>query len=297
MGYAGASRAACAWLIGLAMLSAVMPALAASGEQASKETVVVTGQRRYDKDRLEDVLIPQFIQTHGTYTHIDQLSRWRTPVCPVVIGLKPPLDKTLIARVRDVAAKVGAPVAASCETDVEIFFTDQPQALLDGFVKRHPFVLGYHYIPEENELKTIHYPIQAWYITATKGGTVRYIDDAYGPTPPGCAGSRLTHCLRSEIVNVLVIADLTKLEGKPLGPISDYIAMVVLSRARTLDACGELPSIMDLLAPACGEVRPEALTFADDAYLKALYDINMGTIGSTERAEIDFRMRRAIEKQ
>jgi hypothetical protein len=73
------------------------------------------------------------------------------------------------------------------------------------------------------------------------------------------------------MVHVLIVADLHKFVGYEIGSIADYIAMLVLSQTRQQDACGQLPSILDLLAPQCGRERPTAVTAGDLAFLRALY--------------------------
>jgi hypothetical protein len=112
-----------------------------------------------------------------------------------------------------------------------------------------------------------------------------------GKTVPGCAGSRLTHCLSSLFANVLIVADGKALEGRHLGPVADYIAMLVLSQPRSLDGCDALPSILDLTSSGCdGRPAPDALTIDDIAYLKALYRTNLETVYTLEKADVATKM-------
>jgi hypothetical protein len=70
--------------------------------------------------------------------------------------------------------------------------------------------------------------------------------------------------------------------------------MLALTRS-ALGGCNELPSVIDLLSRDCGErPPPQAVTTADEAYLKALYASNLEMNVSLERGEIHDRMLRQI---
>lgn len=279
---------------------------AASDSTAELDTVGVTAPKRYDTHQLEATIIPAFVASHGATTRIGQLARWRADLCPDTTGLPDASSAFVTARVKEIAASVGAPVKEPCEHNVQITFTTQPQKLLNEYTRRANWALGYHYASQTEELATVRHPIQAWYVTATQSSSfsalapgatgLALIDSAYGSTPPGDPGSRLTSHLSSEFFHVLVVVDLHKVEGYELGPVSDYIAMLVLSQPQSLEDCSDLPSILDLWSPACGtRPKPLALTPADAAYLKALYDINMEANYSFERSGISTRMIKDIE--
>ena len=227
------------------------------------------------------------------------MTRWRQPVCPTTLGLSPAMNEFVTERVKDVAAEVGAP-KGKCQSDVVIVFTSEPQKLLDSMRAKAPALLGFHYPAQLKRIATLTHPIQAWYTTATAGGDRSAgmgglaasnlagpigagegpggatIDDGCCGTPGGCAGSRLTECLSNQIVAVVVIADRKQVDERPIGPIADYIAMLVLSKVDLDGDCGELASIVNLMSPKCADdVRPDVLTGADIAFLKALYQINM----------------------
>jgi len=258
--------------------------------------VVVTGQRQYDRQQLEAVLIPHFIRSHGAATRIGQLARWRESICPTTEGLSSVSDSVISARVREIAANVGAPVKEPCEHNVQISFTSEPQKLVDAYALSADWVLGYHYASQRQRLITVQHPIQAWYATATRGYTgTALVDSEFGSIPSGNVDSRLTSGLSSEFFHVLVIVDLKKVVGYQIGQIADYVAMLVLSQPQSLEDCSDLPSILDLWSAACdSRSKPPALTIADRAYLKALYDINMEAVVSLERSEISNRMRQEI---
>jgi hypothetical protein len=112
-----------------------------------------------------------------------------------------------------------------------------------------------------------------------------------GIAPSGMPGSYLSKSLTSELLHVFVIVDSRKVAGDSLRSISDYIAMLALTWMGSLDDCGELPSIIDLLSSGCDERdRPQALTDADTAYLKALYSSDLEMNLNIEQVDMRDRM-------
>ena len=257
--------------------------------------VTVTGHAQYSKHQLEETIIPEFIRTHGTFTRIGQFSRWRLDVCPTTEGLPSSSNQFVSARLREIAAEVGAPTAEPCKQNVEIVFTNNPQQILDDISRHHQWALGFHYASQATQLATVRYPIQAWYVTATRRGIgLPLVDSEFGGYG-GVTPSVFSQGLSSEFLHVLVVVDLNKVGGHEIGLIADYVAMLALSNP-SLEDCSELPSVLDLWSSACGNrTKPATLTSADIAYLKALYDINMEYNGSFERFESSNRMRRDID--
>ena len=187
----------------------------------------------------------------------------------------------------DVARAAGAPTESAgkkCPITVEILFTNEPQALLDGVAKAYPLRLGFYPASLARQMTTFSGPVQAWYETATRsmetqllisstGSQANAADQSFGGggasnappllsgaqidsavtamglQPSGITGSRLTgNRLRSEFVHVLIIADSRRLARYPLKSVADYLVMVSLTRMAQLDRCAPLPSITDLLA-------------------------------------------------
>ena len=193
-----------------------------------------------------------------------------------------------------------------------MLFTDRPQTIVDTLASRtHGQVLGLHFVGETQALIRVTRPVQAWYITGTSGDDnsqdkridpdatvdsehahVR-IDQAYGGELDTGTGSLVPPQNRSQFVNVLIVVDAGKLAGHEIGPVADYIAMLALSQAATLDACSPLPSILDVFAAHCTtRPTPTALTDSDLAFLKALYSSDLSTSGSFARTRVAHAMAR-----
>jgi hypothetical protein len=230
------------------------------------------------------------------------LSRWAAPVCPQTGGLSAPFDAYVSARVKAVAASIGAPLEKHpnrnfpCKTNLLIVFTTTPQTLMDNVRKHHPQMLGFHYAAQAQRLATVSHPIQAWYMTGTapEGGNVE-VDDEFHRLPTGSAGSRLTSRISSQFVGVLVVIDASKIVGHQIGAIADSAAMLSLAHATQAKGCSELPTILDFLNPDCpASADPPGLTRYDVAYLKGLYSTNPEEYLAAQRSEIGSRILREV---
>ncbi len=226
-------------------------------------------------------------------------------------------------------------VGETCAVDIEIVFTAQPQQLLDHIATAYPILLGSSrsagdttfrhaiqswYVTGTRAVDGVNLPDASFgnANTAATGNPADGMRDMdmqiTGPTAPpfsaglqidvpggegtavtGLAGSHFTKGLTSEFVHVFVIVDSGKVAGDSLRSISDYIAMLALTRMGSLDGCNDLPSIIDLLSSGCGErEKPQTLTDADTAYLKALYSADLEMNLNIERGDMRDRMVKVI---
>ena len=260
-----------------------------------------------------------FVVSHATAPNpeIGQISRWHSPVCVQVEGLAQAAQANAIkARIESVAGSVGLPAArAGCKANVEIVFSDDPQATMDLVAQRREDLLGYYHRTERDRLKTVSRPIQAWYKTSTRGEGDRsgalfagldftsadpdhaaanlMTDDPNKGTPTGCADSpRFKSCLTSEFENVFIVVDAKALRNKGAGLAADYLVMLALSQPKALGGCSALPSILDLTTKAAcaGRNPPGGLTPADAAWLTALYASDPQAKGANAQSDISSRM-------
>jgi hypothetical protein len=223
---------------------------------------------------------------------LEQISRWRDPVCVQVVGLVPNQNLQIQTRIAEVAKAVDLRVAkAGCRANVEIVFTDKPQTVMDTVYNRREYMLGYYHRHLGVRLKQVTRPIQAWHVTATVGGWgnggygmdhgpgqmtlhSEVIDDPDNHPPNGCGENpAFTACLQGVFKNIFIVVDNKFLGVNSLGLVTDYLAMVALADPNSLEGCNELPSVIDLFAKAgCpGRDVPDGLTPADAAFLTSLY--------------------------
>jgi hypothetical protein len=260
-----------------------------------------------------------FAQRFGaTSVPLDQLARWTQPVCVTVQGLPADAAGLVRGRVEEVADDLGVrKLPAGCDANIQIMFTDQPQALLDRVAAEHERLLGYWHRRDRDRLKTVTHPIQAWYVTGTGGGGGNVVgltfaatggragaaptpthgfqiddEDNAGFGPTGCGDKpHFTACLTSEFQNVLVVVDAGKVQDLSPGLIADYVALLAMAQPKSLDSCSQLPSAIELFAKGCaGRAGRSGLTQADAAYLTALYKIDLQARKAAQQGDIAARM-------
>ncbi|HEX4270213.1 MAG TPA: hypothetical protein VHZ32_02460, partial [Rhizomicrobium sp.] len=267
--------------------------------------------------------ISGFVQSLATPTRATgKIARWQQGICPVALGLKPAFLRFVVQQVKDIAAKVGAPVNGdpACAPNIEIVFTTAPQALLDNIKKRQPGFLGYaDNQTQRDQLATVNHPIQAWYTTATQdlngkveidsGKTAGPGLEVYLPCPDeprgvclmhlpnahavAVTGSRLGDGLKSGLYNVIIVADPTRLTEYEMGSLGDYITMLALSQIGSLDGCEPLPSIVNMLARDCDR-KTSILTDNDRAYLTGLYRMGPEAAPRVQQDEIAYQMEKSL---
>jgi hypothetical protein len=279
-----------------------------------------------------------FVETYAAAANpqVDQIARWYDAICVQVVG-PIGIDQAIqvAQRIQAVARSLNVRVQPpNCKPNIQIDFSDHPQDTLDMVAEKEEQVLGYHSRGQLKSLKTVTRPIQAWYMTASRGaadiaGAMQGINASAGGgpgglpplaqfsaipgvqtanevvdapengTPAGCADKpHFTSCMTGVFKNVLIVADNRMVSGKNAGAVADYLAMLALSQPRSLDGCNALPSIVDLLAKAAcsGRDAPGGLTPADAAYLTALYSADLEAKKAGETSDISNRMARILIK-
>jgi hypothetical protein len=294
-----------------------------AGASPEISDVTVTAPTPPTDQQLAGNSLYEFIAHHAT-THSGNsttdrnLARWRggmQSICPLTEGLDPGYDAFVTARLRAIAAYVGAPVQsnAQCKSNVQILFTNNPQEKMDSVMKWATGVAFYgRYAHAGGDLvafKSDH-AIQGWYLTTRGGGIVVNTDVALVglnvlPIWPqitqnyigtGTTGTHLGGTGGSGIGIVILVVDTAKVVGYTIGTIADYLAMLTLSVAQSPDHCDPLPSILDLMSSSCGtREMPTAITAGDLAFLKALYYKNVSFGPSPSRAAIDDNMMRQFK--
>jgi len=263
------------------------------------ETIIVTAPK-WLGDKPQTV-IHNFVRSYAMAATptIGEVARWKFGICTRTYGLsKPEYDDFVTSRIEDIAVEAGASVKeAPCHLNVEVIFTAKPQDFLDKVHQEGARLLG----PKPSQAATtskMRYAIQAWYATGTRGlDGILQLDDEdnacfcmqamaagqgnfgqYASVPfYSVEGNRWRTGLNSELAHIYVIADTSKTEGYELGAVADYVAMLALSQTQSFDSCKPMPSITNLISPACdADLKPEAITDADLAYLKGVYSMDPG---------------------
>jgi hypothetical protein len=278
---------------------------------AAVEKLTVLG-RRTDETHFEAAL--KFVDTHAKLEHSGQYGRWVDAICPMTVGLPPALDAFVSQRIDGLADLVKAPLdkRAGCRPNVEIVFTNEPQKAMDLIAeKSNGLYLGSYSRSQNSGLAAVTHPIEARYLTETRdpsgertpdtvGADLGLVHYYTGGTASGalsrlasdaaskqvCIGSRMTQCFSSSYSNVVIVVDGRAVNGLPSAQIADYIAMVVLSHPKSVDACGSYPSILDLFAADCGAKASASLTSSDVAFLQGLYSMDLESFANLQGSSI-----------
>ena len=307
----------------LALLLCAIPCAALAQQPALQslptEKVTVTAP-----SQIPDVVLHDFIKSYTAASPASgKVARWRTGICPITAGLPQTANKLITDRVRQVAALVTAPVgtAETCKPNIDIVFTLNPQVLLDQVRTKTPVLLGYHDVAQEKDLATVSRPVQAWYTTQTVDlHGVTYVDDKlrnhggfYTVSPFGpkygnifipdarvtnVTGSHLGDGVSSELYHVIVIVDLSKVDGRTLGALADYIAMLSLAQTQAFGVCQPVASITNLVSAPCdGAVQAKSITANDLAYLHGLYRIDPRKSFQEQQSDIAYEMKKGPEQR
>ena len=206
----------------------------------------------------------------------------------------------MTSRLRAVAEYVGAPVQSDpkCLDNVTVVFTDNPEQAMKGIVS-----WAEKYFQRNNHFQSIKrliaytsdHAIQGWYFTTHGGARVLNTEIALLPVSLLPIWPKIDQRDNGGDTNgigaAVLIVDVRKIEGIPIGAIADYLAVLSLSVIQSPDHCDPLPSILDLMSSSCGaRKRPTAITAGDLAFLKALYYRNTALGGSLSRAAIEANM-------
>lgn len=275
--------------------------------------VTVTAPRPPSDAELAGDSLYEFIVHHATVHYVNtgtggNLAHWRggtQSICPLTTGLDAEFNTFVTARLRALAAYVGAPVQAGreCKDNVRIIFTANPERGMSDVVKwaSRYFNLRYSGMKQLLGYKSDR-AIQGWYMTTVRGAPVLNTDVAllklnlvpiWPVIAPRTGGDDM-----SGIGVVILFVDTTKVAGEPIGPIADYLSMLTLSVVQSPDFCDPLPSILDLMSTRCGaRDKPTAMTAGDLAFLKALYYRNTGLGRSLSRYEIQDNMLRQFDRR
>ena len=263
---------------------------------------------------LQGRVIDDFIKSYAApVPNLGLIARWRTPICPTVVGLVDYQGALVANRVRNLATKVGVKVTPpnpnakagepGCKPNVWIIFSSKAQDFMDKIRKEHPWLLGFHYFAQAKKLATITSTAQSWYATETVDahGVAMLDSDDYDAFDSGSGemrvsawlGGRIKTGTYSQFADTLVVVDFNHIKGVPLPSIADYVAMLALAQTRTFDVCRQLPSITNLFAKDCDpDKKTKMVSDADVAYLRALYQLGTEGAANTQAAAIASQMRK-----
>jgi hypothetical protein len=276
--------------------------------QTELPEIAVTAPGLPTDEELAGNSLSQFVDHHATTHNFTtpvsrNLGRWRggmQSICPATTGLSGGYNAFVTSRLRAVAEYVGAPVQSDpkCLDNVTVVFTDNPEQAMKGIVS-----WAEKYFQRNNHFQSIkrliaytsEHAIQGWYFTTRGGARASNTEIAVLPVNLLPIWPKIDPRNDGRDTNgigaAVLIVDVRRIEGTPIGAIADYLAVLSLSVIQSPDHCDPLPSILDLMSSSCGaREKPTAITAGDLAFLKALYYKNTAWGGSLSRADIEANM-------
>lgn len=265
-------------------------ALLAGAEQATPQTasddVTTVEDVIVDRRRLEEVA-RSYVEQLSEPPRGARLARWNRPLCASVSNMQAELAQFVIDRIAVNAFDAGADVAGpGCKPNVIILATADGPALAQRLVSE--FEMGFrpaaqHTNPSRaalREFQNSRKPVRWWNVAipmeistgelaARMYGDTMYPDG--GPIPAAVRvrdGSRIRSNVRYDMAWTVIIIDMNRTDGVPLGVLADYVSMVSLAQIDpTADLSGQ-QTVMNLFE---GDAPVRGLTSWDKDYLAALY--------------------------
>lgn len=227
------------------------------------------------------------------------LGLWRTPVCPLVAGFPHERGQFVFDRLTEVMMAAGArPGSRGCRPNLVVVATERPEELLRAWHKRDVRMFAQSQPAVVQRFFEKPLPVRLWYITALVGedgdvavrssggsttpmqggmgggtGSLSLLDEIpiFNSGTGGRLGSRLGLGAVHDLAAVIVIVDLSQMEGMTWNQLADYFAMAALTNIDPYSSSfADMPSILALFSTP-SESRPKGLTTWDSAYLNALY--------------------------
>jgi len=209
-----------------------------------------------------------------TETSQGQVTRFQTPVCPVVVGLSEETNRKISARIRETARSLGASVASEqCQANLVVLVTDDANHSLAELRRAKSDSFDGLTSSEVDALAVETSPARTWAVASLRnedGERVYQQDDRNQPSSMRVrSASILRRATRLDIDGSFIMIERSAVSGKTVAQIAAYASMRGLARTRVPKA-GSLASILTLFDATQGRTAP-GLTWSDRAYLETLY--------------------------
>ena len=217
------------------------------------------------------------------YLHVESdegAARWRSPVCPTVLGLSRADGEFILARLSQIAREAGVPLAGEkCSApNVYVLATLKPAEFLRKWTRlQHGRMFGGATSGAINAFIETSRPVRVWY-NSSEGGSSQTSEDAPAGAEPGgiptvptvIAHGGDTYRVTLALTSAILVVDKTHLQGVTRGQLADYLGMYAFSPLKTDVRPGDAPTILGLFN-AMPTQSPAGLTGWDQALLESLY--------------------------
>ena len=273
--------------------SSAQPRPIASSGKAPLDTVTVEAQRERKEVERE---VNEFVFAVTVRSLHDSLSRWNTPICPLVAGLPKEQGEFVLARLSQIARESKAPLAGEhCTANFYIIMTPQPEVLLKKWQARDRRMFD-----TRNGMGSVRRfldtprAVRVWYNVgfASSDGTPITSDSLAGalvgtsfglnllmagiPTNHISMGTRLRYSAVRSLSSVIVVVDANHVQELSFGQLADYIGMVGLAEVNQDADVGQVPTILRLFHTTPD--LPQGLSAWDQAFLASLYAVDQASV-------------------
>jgi hypothetical protein len=284
----------------LLCLLSIMSANAALAQPVPADTMTVTAER-LSRGSLR-AQASKFMRKALADTRNGQNARWFTPLCPVALGVEDKVGQLFTSRIADVARHVGLKLAGGdCDPNVAVVFTRDARTLVKTVNRRQNGALDALPGPERALLKSPTLPVRWWHFTVPESGDGK----PFSPGPLGLGASanglpgeitynnnarasRLDLPSRVGITGAVIVVDIDRMGAVSMAALTDYVALVALSRLRMNARERPEGSILALFDP--GAPRFDGLTDQDERFIEAMYGSRATVEGWRQRADMAGRM-------
>lgn len=233
-----------------------------------------------------------FVEVVGRAPGGRMLARWNSPVCIGVVNLEAAYAQAILDRIGLIAEAVGAESEApGCSPDVTVIFGDTATVtrLVDQAVADQP---GY-FRPTDlgtnldrtalTRFVESEAPVRWWHVSLpvmadTGVPAIQLPGDEEPPTVVVSSFSRVRSTTRDDLIHAVIVVDLQKVDGYPLGALADYVAMLALAQIQPDVDIGGADSILGLFDAPPGSIRGMSPT--DVAYLVGLYETPQNAVSN-----------------
>jgi hypothetical protein len=214
--------------------------LPVSGQSAdSEDSILVEGQRSTEKKPSVVTQLRSIILEADN----EQLARFETSVCPMIIGMPRDMTAVLDRIIRENVVAVGGKVAEpGCSVNAAVIFIDQPQALIRALYKEEPSFFftftprEFYYFADQPR------PFYSWHLTNSYTRDGGYMSKVVR----SAAASRLYSNIREEMEAGIVVIDRARTEGKTLRQLADFATMHLLLDVKQKHGQFDRSSILSL---------------------------------------------------
>ena len=273
--------------------AAAPPRPTASSGKAPLDTVTVAAPR--DRKEVERE-VNEFVFAVVVRSLHDSLSRWNTPISPLVAGLPREQGEFVLARLSQVATEAKAPLAGErCTANFFIVVTPQPELLLKKWQARDRRMFDTRNgMGHVRRFLDTPRAVRVWYnvgFTAADGQPITsdslasaLVGTGLGlgllmanvPTVQVSIGTRLRYSAVRSLSSVIVVVDANRMQGLNVGQLADYIGMVGLAEVNQDAQVGPVPTILRLFRD--NPDPPQALSAWDQAFLASLYGAEQASV-------------------